>query len=105
MNEWLLILGMAIVTFVPRYLPLLFASRLNLPAPVEKALAYVPIAVLTIIIVQTALVHKGDLNMSFTNPYLGATLVAFLAALLQKRLFVTVAVGLISYIALRLWLL
>lgn len=105
MNYILLIAGMVAVTFLPRYLPFLLASRLKLPHSIEQALNYVPIAVLTIIVVQTSLFKNGQLALSFDNPYIDASIVAFFTALLQKRLFVTIAVGLISYVALRYWLL
>ena len=34
MNIWLLIALMALVTFLPRYLPMALADRVRLPAPV-----------------------------------------------------------------------
>jgi len=104
MNYGLLILGMMAVTFLPRYLPFLFAARLRLPPGVEQSLNYVPIAVLTIIVVQTGLYRNGEISLSVDNPYLGASLVAFIAALAQKRLFVTIAVGLVGYVFLRYWI-
>ncbi|MDU0356169.1 AzlD domain-containing protein [Paraglaciecola aquimarina] len=53
MNEAFLILAMATVTFVPRLLPFALASRLKLPKFMQQALSYVPIAILTVIIVQS----------------------------------------------------
>ena len=99
------VLAMAIVTFVPRYLPLYFANRLVLPRIVEQALNYVPIAILTIIIVQTVVYQDRALDLSWTNPYIGASLVAFVFALTQKKLFITIGAGLLSYGILKFWLL
>ena len=101
MNYQLLLLAMVAVTFLPRYIPFYLASKLQLPRSVEQALNYVPIAVLTIIVVQTSLFKDGQLALNLDNPYIGASLVAFVVALLQKRLFVTIAAGLVSYAALR----
>lgn len=97
MNDVLLIIAMTLVTFIPRALPLALASRMHLPARVQQALNYVPIAVLTVIIVQTGFFTQGHLNISIQNPYLWASSAALLTALLQKRLFVTILVGLASY--------
>ncbi len=105
MNYLLLIAAMVAVTFLPRYLPFYLASKLQLPRSVEQALNYVPIAVLTIIVVQTSLFREGQLAMSLDNPYIGASIVAFVVALWQKRLFVTILAGLVSYAVLRYWLL
>jgi len=105
MNYLLLIAAMVAVTFLPRYLPFYLASKLQLPSSVEQALNYVPIAVLTIIVVQTSLFKDGQLALSLDNPYIGASIAAFVIALLQKRLFVTIATGLVSYAVLRYWFL
>lgn len=105
MNYLLLIAAMMAVTFLPRYLPFYLASKLKLPSSVENALSYVPIAVLTIIVVQTSLFKEGQLAMNLNNPYIGASTVAFVVALCQKRLFVTIVAGLVSYAVLRYWFL
>lgn len=105
MNYMLLIAAMVAVTFLPRYLPFYLASKLQLPGSVEQALNYVPIAVLTIIVVQTSLFKDGQIALSLDNPYIGASVVAFMVALLQRRLFVTIVAGLASYAVLRYWFL
>ncbi len=104
MSYALLILAMALVTFTPRFVPFFMASKLQLPNRVEQALGYVPIAVLTIIIFQTALYKEGNMWLSLNNPYIGASVAACLTALLQKRLFVTISVGMVSYVLLKFFL-
>jgi len=103
MNYLLLIAAMVAVTFLPRYLPFYLASKLQLPRSIEQALNYVPIAVLTIIVVQTSLFKDGQLALGLNNPYIGASVVAFVVALLQKRLFITIVAGMICYAILRYW--
>ena len=105
MNEMLLIAAMAAVTFIPRLLPFALASRLRLPKPMQQALSYVPIAILSVIIVQSIFYRNGALALHITNPFLWASLVAFITALIQKRLFVTILMGLLSYSILKFWLL
>lgn len=94
---WILLAGMALVTFVPRYLPFYIADKLRLPSWMERTLEYVPIAILTIIISQTVVFREGKLDLAGTNPYLLTALVACLVAMVQPRLYVTIGVGLLSY--------
>lgn len=101
MSEWLLIGLMALVTYVPRYLPFAFAGKMRLPGTLEQALDFVPIAVLTAIIAQSAMVRGGELDIGLTNLHAMAAVAAFVAALLWRRLFVTITVGLLCFLALR----
>ena len=50
MNEFLLVGGMFLVTFLVRYLPFGLAGSLQIPEPLERALRYVPVAVLMAIV-------------------------------------------------------
>ncbi|MGK0269218.1 MAG: branched-subunit amino acid transport protein [Paraglaciecola sp.] len=105
MNEILLIMTMAIVTFVPRLLPFALASRLRLPKSMQQALSYVPIAILSVIIAQSIFYRDGVLALHIENLFLWSSLVAFITSLIQKRLFVTILMGLFSYSILKFWLL
>jgi branched-subunit amino acid transport protein len=93
----MLIAGMAVLTFIPRYLPMAFAGKAVLPPLIERAFGFVPIAVLSAIIAQTVLIRDGSLTMSFANPHLLAALVACGVAIWKKHLFLTIAVGLLVY--------
>lgn len=104
MNDWVLIGGMALLTFAPRYLPLGLAGRVELPGWLKQALDFVPIAVLTAIVGQAALVHHGSLDLSWHNHRALAALFAALAAYISRSLFVTVAVGLISFALMGWWI-
>ena len=97
MTEWSLIIGMALLTFTPRYLPFGLAGRVRIPPLLESALNYVPIAVLTAIIVQSSLIRDGVIQFNIDNHYLIATVAALVTALLRRHLFITIAAGLISY--------
>jgi branched-subunit amino acid transport protein len=101
-SEWLLIFFMAVVTYLPRYMPFALVGRVRLPLAVERGLDFVPIAVLTAIIAQAAIVRGGELDFSLANYHALAALAAFVTALVWRRLSVTVAVGLACFAALRL---
>lgn len=105
MSEVLFIAAMALVTFIPRLLPFALASRLRLPKSMEQALSYVPIAILSVIVAQSIFYRAGTLTLQTDNPFLWASIAAFITALIQKRLFVTIFIGLLSYSILKFWLL
>jgi branched-subunit amino acid transport protein len=103
MNEWILIAGMAALTFGPRYLPLALAGRVRIPPLIEQALRFVPIAVLSAIITQTTFVREGALDFNLDNAHLLAAITACIVAWLSRGLFLTVASGMLAY-GLALWL-
>ncbi len=102
MNEWLLIGLMATVTFIPRYLPFALAGKVRMSPTLARGLDFVPIAVLTAIIAQASLIRGGDLHLGLDNYHALAALTSFLAALIWRRLFVSIVVGLGCFVILRL---
>ena len=98
MNEFLLILGMLIVTFGIRYSMFALAGRLEFPAPLVDALQYVPPAVLTAIIVPAVLNPTGHgIDFSFTNAYLIGALIAFGVGWFSKNLLLTILLGMLAF--------
>ncbi len=105
LQEALLILGMMLVTFAARYPLLALSGRVRLPQPVERALAYVPVAVLTAICIPMVLKPGGgDWQLSVSNPYLMASLVAIAVAWITRHLLLTITLGMLCFFALRLLL-
>lgn len=101
-NEWLLILGMMIVTFGIRYFLLAFAGRIKMPPLMEASLNYIPPAVLVAMTVPAILLPKGEWVLSYANPYLVAAVLATAAGFLTKSLLATIAVGLFAFFAFQL---
>jgi branched-subunit amino acid transport protein len=100
--EWLLILGMMVVTFGIRYFLLAFAGRIRMPSLMEASLHYIPPAVLIAMSVPAVLMPRGELHLSYTNPYLVAAVLATAAGILTKSLFATIAIGLFAFFAFHL---
>jgi len=98
MNEILLLLGMTLVTFSVRYLPLLVVGRIQLPNKVMRALRYVPVAVLTAIIVPFMLRPQGTLFLSFENAYLVAGVASVVIAWRTRNLLATIAGGMAIFL-------
>lgn len=102
MNYWWLIFAMALVTFIPRYLPMAFANKLNLSPLLLRALEFVPIAVLSVIIAQASFYRAGVLDVSIHNAHLIAAAVAVLVGVLSRRMFVTIVAGLLTFVIVKI---
>lgn len=87
------ILGMAVVTYLPRLLPTLFLSGRNLQPLLVVWLRLVPPAVLAAMLAPSLLVRQGGIDLSFDNLSFWAALVAFPVAWKSGSLFATVIVG------------
>lgn len=96
-NEWLMIVGMAIVTFSVRYPVMALVGYMELPPAVLRALKYVPTAVLTAIIVPTVLIDEGKLNLAYDNAQLVGSIVAVLIAWRTKSLLWTIIGGMVAF--------
>ncbi len=84
-EEIFMIAGMMAVTFSIRYILLALADHFTLPPVMQKALGYVPPAVLTAITVPAVLMPKGTLDLSWENPYLFGACAAVAAGILYRK--------------------
>lgn len=106
-TEFVIIVGMALVTFGIRGLILLFSHRITISGHWERALVYVPPAVLTAITVPAVLMPGGTFNISLGNHYLLSGAAALFAGLLLRRwaLWAAIVAGLSVFVIYRLILL
>ena len=96
MNHWPIILGMTLVTFLPRYGVLALLGRVEMPKPIFRALQYVPPAVLSAIILPGLLLDKdGNLYIAVDNSFLVAGVVAGLVAWRSRNLLLTIVLGML----------
>ncbi|MFS8580989.1 MAG: AzlD domain-containing protein [Novibacillus thermophilus] len=86
-NYWWIVAGMALVTFLPRLLPMLLLKDLTLPWWLKEWLHFVPYAAFG------ALIFPGILTVIPEHPWVGlaAGAVAVALALVQKQILVVVA--------------
>ena len=102
MTAGVIILGMALINLVLRCPIFLVADRIRIPVIIERALAHCPVAVLTAIIVPTALhLDQAPDGSQWFNPDLIATAAAIAASLVTRNLMATIAVGLGAALLLR----
>lgn len=93
MNEFLLILGMTLVTFGVRYPLLAVLGRMSLPDLARRALRYVPVAVLTAIVVPELLFREGKILISPANAQLVAGIITIGIAWRTKNLLLVIILG------------
>ena len=93
-----IILGMAAVTFGIRLTLFALGKRATFPPRVRRALAYVPVAVLTAITVPMVLLPDGHWSLSWRNPWLAGALVSMVCALGTRRLLLTIAAGMTTFL-------
>ena len=85
MSLFLLVLGLALVTYLPRLVPLLWLKELALPAYMKRFLSFIPYAVLA------SLIFPGVLSSTTTTTAaLFGGVVATTLALLRVNLVVVV---------------
>lgn len=89
----LTIVGMAVVTYVPRVLPVLMLAARSLPSLVRDWLRYVPVAVLAAMLAVSLTVRDGRVDLDANNLFLWAALPTFLTAWKTRSLSGSVIVG------------
>ncbi|MEW6697978.1 MAG: AzlD domain-containing protein [Bacillota bacterium] len=94
------IIGMMIVTYIPRMLPLALLSRMNVSKGVLNWLSYVPVAVLSALLAPEILMKNGQLNINLSNTYLLAAIPCFIAGFYSKNIFLTVVTGMVMVVVL-----
>lgn len=98
MNEVLLIVGMASVTFAVRYPVLALLSRMTLPPWALSMLRYVPVAVLTAIVVPAILAPDGQtVLVGVGNAHLYAGIAAGVIAWRTRNLLATIGLGMLIF--------
>jgi branched-subunit amino acid transport protein len=87
------IVGMAVVTYLPRLLPTLFLSGRSLRPIIASWLRLVPPAVLAAMLVPSLLVRDNTVDLRVENLFFWAALIAFVVAWKWNSLVATVVVG------------
>jgi branched-subunit amino acid transport protein len=95
MSYTILILGMAVITVAIKAGIFLLGDRIVFPPWLKQALGFVPVTVLTAIIVPMILApHGGGLELTSRNPQLIASLAAVIVCAWTRHQLLTIVVGL-----------
>ncbi len=88
---FLIIIGSMIVTALPRVLPITVLSQVELPSWFMNWLKYIPVAILTAIVVQELVpLEAGD---TWNPKHLVAAVISFIVGFATKSLLWTVVAG------------
>ena len=98
------LIGMAVVTYLPRLLPAWYLRNKKLPPFLVAWLRYVPIAVLSALLLPALLIQEDTLNFSLSNLYLWAAIPAIWVTWRTKSMFATVITGMLLVALARLFL-
>ncbi|WP_088224706.1 AzlD domain-containing protein [Desulfosporosinus sp. FKB] len=88
-----IIIGMALVTYFTRIGALALFRFTGVPTWLNRWLKYVPIAILTSLIIPSLLLPKGHLDISLNNHYLIAGIVAAFVAYKSRNIIATLGFG------------
>ena len=102
MNIWLIMIIAGLATFATRLSFILLLDRIRVPDWFRRGLCYVPVAVLSAIILPELTSPTGSLFLSWRNPQLLAGMVAILVAWRTKNVLLTIAVGMAALLAIKL---
>jgi len=98
---FLIIMGMAAVTFFTRFAPAALFRKTGVPFWFERWMKHVPTGILTALIMPALLLPKGYLDVSIDNHYLLAGIVAVIATYLFRNVIVSMGLGLAVMVSLR----
>jgi branched-subunit amino acid transport protein len=90
---WLVIVGMAVATYLTRAPLFLALARRPVPPRLRLWLRLIPLAVLPALAVPLILVERGQLALSLAHPPLWGAVVVLALAAWRVNLLVTVAAG------------
>ena len=93
---WLLILGLALASFLPRASFILLFARWPVPALMQRALRYVPAAVFSAILVPGLVLSEGSVHIGLDNPRLLAGILAGAIAWRTRNTLITIVAGMLA---------
>lgn len=97
---WTIIIGGAIVTILPRILPVMFISKINLNDRISKFLKFIPIAILSTLVVSELFIVNNKVSINTHEAV--AVIPTVIVAIKKNNLLLTVMVGVISLALLRM---
>lgn len=93
----ILVLGMGIVTYIPRWFPILFLSRRQLPGWLVEWLDFIPAAILSALVLPYLVTTGEPRQLELFQPQLLVAIPTFIFALKTRSLAGTVIVGMFLF--------
>jgi branched-subunit amino acid transport protein len=95
MTIWLIMIALAIGTFLIRVSFIALLSDRALPPLLSRALRFIPAAVLSALVVPQILTRNNALQISLSNPQLVAGIAATLVAWRTRNVLATILIGML----------
>ncbi len=96
--------GMLLVTYIPRVLPLLILTRIEIPEIIIRWLRFIPVAILAALLTPGILIVEGKLMLNYHNVFLLAAVPTFIVGIYKKNIFLTVILGIVSVMIINLFM-
>lgn len=93
----LLIIGMGIVTYIPRWVPLFFLTRRSLPKIIVDWLDLIPAAILSALLIPALVTGGEPVQFTLLRPHFWVAIPTFLFALWTRSLGGTVVLGMFLF--------
>ncbi|KGK87276.1 branched-chain amino acid ABC transporter [Desulfosporosinus sp. HMP52] len=97
-----IIIGMTLVTYFTRFGALALFRFTGIPTWLNRWLKYVPVAILTALIIPSLLLPQGYLDISLNNHYLIAGITAAFVAYKSRNIIATLGLGMSVMLILKL---
>ena len=91
------IIGMGLVTFIPRWLPLIYLTKRSMPSWLVEWLDFIPAAILSAILLPALITDSATKSIDLYRPEFIVAIPTFLFAIATKSLGGTVIVGMIFF--------
>ena len=98
---WIVIVGMAVLNYAVRFIPLAVVSRIDLPKPVARWLTFVPIAVMGALVASEVLKPGGTWANPLTGPSLYAAIITALVFRFTRSFLGATVAGMASFVLLQ----
>lgn len=96
-NYYIIVFAMALVSFLPRWIPLFFLSRKKLPLIIEEWLDFIPVAILSALLAPYLLTKGEPRILSFVKPEFLVAFPTFLIAFLTRSLGLSLLAGMFFF--------
>ncbi len=97
---WSLIILCGVITFLIRFIPLSGIFSIDLPLSVKHTFKYIPLAVLTPIIVNDLSIIENNNFFLIENFKLYAALIAIIVSIIWNNVLATISIGMASFLIL-----
>jgi branched-subunit amino acid transport protein len=98
---WGVVIGMGVVNYLLRLAPLAVLSKVRLPRPIERWLSFIPVSVMSALVVGEVLHPNGTWPAPWANAHLLAAIPTGLVYLRTRSFITTSVLGIVFFVVIR----